>query len=773
MYETIYVPVDNSDHSNRAVQTSLTLGKAFQSKLVGCHVYAAKMHDYRFKQMEFTLPEEYLEENELHRQRKIHDSLISMGLEMISDCYLTDMDKFCRAAGLEFEPKMMDGKHSTELIKDIDQSQYDLVVLGALGIGRTRDAQIGSVCQRISREVERDVWVVKHLPQKNEAERDTILIGVDGSPESFGALMTGIELARRLDKKIELISVYDPYLHYAVFKGIVEVLTEKAAKVFRFEEQNQLHEEIIDTGLAEIYQSHLNVAESMARDEGVEVGKTLLDGKAFQKVLDHARKIDPYLLIIGRVGVHTAEEDGGLGSNTENLLRLAPCDILLTTRTETPKIDLKAEESIHWTPEAEERMTRVPEQVKGIARTGILRLALEKGHSVVTSDLVTEAMVRFMPGASQKATTQLAEALAFDKARREPTSVCRQCATVALVPNAERCASCGGTEFDVVTPELIDRIANAEGGTEEETTYDGRKLRWTQEARKALRTLGDNYQRRRAKARIEKSARSQRLDTITLEHAERFVEEEAGVLYRAAEGDEAMSAADKRKAAEAATAAEAVDERAEDPSFDEGELKILARDKKNNPLLSRLAWSEQAIERVLRVPSGFMRDRTQGRIEELAAERGAAEIDLELVEEGIQIGLQMMQEMLGSYGGDAAETPTEAAAPEPVVEPAAEPGAEVCPVAAERAAKEAAGRAAREASEPGAEVCPVAAERAAQEAAGRAAKEAAGRAAKAAAEQAAKVDTRGFHDGRPALNEVGVMTELSRRREQLGSSDPV
>ena len=69
MYKSIYVPVDNSDHSNRAVATSLALGKAFESKLVGCHVYAAQMHDYRFKQMEFTLPEEYLEENELHRQR--------------------------------------------------------------------------------------------------------------------------------------------------------------------------------------------------------------------------------------------------------------------------------------------------------------------------------------------------------------------------------------------------------------------------------------------------------------------------------------------------------------------------------------------------------------------------------------------------------------------------------------------------------------------------------------------------------------------------------
>ena len=58
---------------------------------------------------------------------------------------------------------------------------------------------------------------------------------------------------------------------------------------------------------------------------------------------------------------------------------------------------MRAEETIRWTPEAEARMTRVPAQVKGIARTGVLRLALEKGHCVITSAVLDEAMDRFMP----------------------------------------------------------------------------------------------------------------------------------------------------------------------------------------------------------------------------------------------------------------------------------------------------------------------------------------------------------------------------------------
>src|SRR3977135_1206175 len=111
MYKHIYVPVDNSEHSNRAIDLSVELGRPFGAKLTGCHVSAARLHDYRFKQMEYTLPEEYKDETELERQRKIPDSLIAMGLQLISDSYLDVMARKCEDAGLGFTRKMIDGKH--------------------------------------------------------------------------------------------------------------------------------------------------------------------------------------------------------------------------------------------------------------------------------------------------------------------------------------------------------------------------------------------------------------------------------------------------------------------------------------------------------------------------------------------------------------------------------------------------------------------------------------------------------------------------------------
>jgi nucleotide-binding universal stress UspA family protein len=650
MYKSIYVPVDNSDHSNRAVACSLALGKAFSAKLVGCHVYAAKLHDYRFRQMEYTLPEEYIDEVELERQRKIHDSLITMGLKLISDSYLDGMSRLCRESSLEFEPRMMDGKHHAEILKDLDGSPHDLVVIGALGIGRARDSVIGSVCERVARQCDRDVWVVKHVPEPGEPERDTILVGIDGSPQSFGALMTAIDLARAFGKKIETIAVYDPYLHYSVFNGIVNVLTEQAAKVFRFEEQNQLHEEIIDTGLAQIYQSHLEVAERMAGEAGVEIKKTLLDGKPFQKIIDHARKTNPFLIVLGRIGVHSPKDETALGSNVENILRAAPCDVLLSTRLEVPRLDVRAEETIRWTPEAEARMMHVPEQVKGIARTGVLRLALEKGHSVITNAVIDEAMDRFMPKSASAATKALAEAVALERAKSGPVSMCRSCGVAATQSGAVKCTVCGATDFEVISQEMIEKIAEVEGGLEEETTYDGRKLRWSEDARKGLWTMKNAYQRRRVKARVEKRSRMMKLDTITLEFARQVIEEETGApLDIKAPSPVATGAGD---AAEAKTNGAG------------GDAKLIARDDKKNPLISTFDWTNEAAQRILRVPAGFMRNKTQERVEGLARERAASTIELSLVEEGIEIGKKIMAEVIANYptAGKGAAT----AAPIPV-----------------------------------------------------------------------------------------------------------
>src|SRR5687768_12593617 len=111
MYQTIYVPLDNSDHSNAAAELGLGLAKLVGARVVGSHAYAAALHDVRFKQMEFTLPDEYKDETELEKQRRIHDSLITRGLVLISDSYLYRWSQRAQELGVTFEGKHFDGKN--------------------------------------------------------------------------------------------------------------------------------------------------------------------------------------------------------------------------------------------------------------------------------------------------------------------------------------------------------------------------------------------------------------------------------------------------------------------------------------------------------------------------------------------------------------------------------------------------------------------------------------------------------------------------------------
>jgi nucleotide-binding universal stress UspA family protein len=627
MFKHIYVPVDNSDYSNRAIDLAVELGKAFSARLTGCHVYAARLHDYRFKQMEYTLPEEYKDETELERQRKIHDSLIAMGLQLISDSYLDVLGKKCAEAGLGFERKMIDGKHYKVLIEDTVASDYDLVVMGALGMGAVKDSQLGSVTERYVRKIDRDTLVVRNTDALRD-QQGAIVVCLDGSPQSFNGLQLGIAMAKALNRPLQAVAVYDPYLHYAMFNGLVGVLNEKASKIFRFKEQEQLHEEIIDTGLAKIYQSHLEIGRKLAAEDGVDLSITLLDGKCFEKILTFARKEQPWLLILGRVGVHSEAHEVDLGSNTENLLRLAPCNVLLTGGTFYPPLDVKAEEIISWTEEAEARMERVPLQVKGVARTALLRYAIEQGHTVITNKVIDEAMAIFMPTRMAEKMQIMAEDLAVAKLRAEnqaATAICSICGYTVKGPNpVVTCPVCraGIDKFQIISKDVVEAIARQEGGIEEEESMPGVQVKWSADARDALREVTDAYLRRRAKARIEKYSRSRKISVITCQVALPMIEETVG-RDKLGAGWDTLLAKTKFEPAEMPGAATAGD--------------------------SRFAWTEDATARLNRVPAGFMRDMTREEVEKVAGEKGVTTIDLAVCEDGLGHARETMNEVIAGY----------------------------------------------------------------------------------------------------------------------------
>ncbi len=395
MYKSIYLPLDNSVHSLRGVDIAIALAKAGGAALTGSHVYAAKLHDRRFRQMEGGLPEAYQKEEKLVEQRDIHDDLITRGLSVISDSYLDVFDGRCQAAGLTGNRVNLEGKNWQALVKDIGDGNYDLVVMGALGLGTVKYSQIGSVCERVARRINCDLLVVRETEARDDG---AIIVALDGSPQSYGGLMTALELGGLFDRPVEAVSVFDPHFHYVAFNSIAKVLSTEAAKVFRFEEQEKLHEEIIDSGLAKIYQGHLDVAARLAKERGVELKTLLLAGKSFEQLLEYTHATKPWLILLGRIGVHS-EAGMDLGSATENLLRQANCNLLLSSRCFEPPIEHIAEVTMAWTEEAEARVARIPEFARGMARKSIIKHAAKEGHTIVTSDVIDSLMSTIPQGA--------------------------------------------------------------------------------------------------------------------------------------------------------------------------------------------------------------------------------------------------------------------------------------------------------------------------------------------------------------------------------------
>jgi nucleotide-binding universal stress UspA family protein/rubrerythrin len=673
MYQSIYIPVDNSDYSNVAIDIGTAFARQFGARIIGSHAYAAKLHDKRFKQMEAGLPEEYHDETELERQRKIHDSLITRGLEIITDSYLDIVEQKCNEGNVPMERRSLEGKNFKVIVEDILQNGYDLVIMGVLGVGAVHESVIGSVTERTIRRIRKsDIFVVKETvtaPPKGK-----IVVAVDGSQYSFGGFKTALELAKAFDLEVDVVSAFDPYFHYAMFSSISGVLSEEAGKVFRFKEQEKLHEEVIDSGLAKIYQSHLEICESVAKDEGVKIKTSLLDGKPFEKVLQYVQKEKPWLLIVGRIGVHS-DEDMDVGSNSENLIRMAPSNVLVSNRKFIPPIDAIAEFTVAWTEEASKRMERVPVFARGMAKTAVYRYALERGHTIISNTVVDAAIGEILPKGAMEAMKALGQTLdeqgidrnkmtasegvsetlgsggmagmmtqivgnvdpakaAFyeDKAKLD-FYICNGCGYTARGGKPVQCPVCNAQAdaFQFLDKTIFEAAAKAEGGLVSEVGYDGVPLNWTEEAKNVIRKVPAGFERRRAKAKTEKMARKMGFTTITAPFATRMIEggdEEEAIQF--------SSQALLRPAEQKDTAEDNVSDKVAIPTEPPAPVGVVAP----------FTYSLEAEARLALVPVGFMRDATRQHVENYAHTQKASHITLEITEAGIEKAKEEMEAVL-------------------------------------------------------------------------------------------------------------------------------
>jgi nucleotide-binding universal stress UspA family protein len=431
-YREVLVPVDNSPLSAAALERAIELCARTGGRITATHVYAARLHDIRFRQLEIGLPARFQTPAEIKRQRKIHDKLIEKGLQLISDSYLDGAHRRCQAAGVTMARQLLEGINYQEIAsegnrgtgrlpsligfdpniadkydgggtvrgdvrvaengrlvaEDEEQDEklagttsreYDLVAMGAHGLGQQPLSQLGGVTARAVRGLEKDVLIVR---SERPLAGGSFMVCVDGSSYAYKGMRVALELARAYGATLYVCSAFDVEYHHVVFNSIKDVLSVQASKVFKFEEQEELHNNIIDKGLLKLCQANIKRAEAMASAyPDVDVRTQVLIGKPFQCIVQWVEEVQPTLLILARHGSHRVDGTD-IGSQAGNLVRLAPCDTLLIGTTdvradEIPWIEEDGRQGLEWAPEAEVRILRVPPFALGIARMAVEEYVLE------------------------------------------------------------------------------------------------------------------------------------------------------------------------------------------------------------------------------------------------------------------------------------------------------------------------------------------------------------------------------------------------------------
>ncbi len=134
MFKKVLVPIDGSEHSNRAVDRAVELAKCCDASLILVHVI-----------QDLPLPKEILEmmaagEVTATREQILQDS---------ADLMLTNARIRCEQAGCVYvNAEVLRGDPASAILDYAEQNGVDLIVLGQRGL-MTRPGLLGGVARKI------------------------------------------------------------------------------------------------------------------------------------------------------------------------------------------------------------------------------------------------------------------------------------------------------------------------------------------------------------------------------------------------------------------------------------------------------------------------------------------------------------------------------------------------------------------------------------------------------------------------------------------------
>ena len=137
-----------------------------------------------------------------------------------------------------------------------------------------------------------------------------IVVALDESREAKRALASAIELAKRLDSELRIVTVGEPLPAYAAYMD-AEI---PGARQKLLEERNAFYQNLQDEGLKQ------------ASASGIQADGAIVEGDEVQAIVDHIAASGADLLVIGRR--HHASMSRIWGGTVHNIAEKVRCSIL-------------------------------------------------------------------------------------------------------------------------------------------------------------------------------------------------------------------------------------------------------------------------------------------------------------------------------------------------------------------------------------------------------------------------------------------------------------
>jgi nucleotide-binding universal stress UspA family protein len=290
MYDQILVPTDGSGPSERAARYGAMLAEAYAAE-----VHALSVVDERDYDVDLVGGDDALREGRASAEREARRAVGSIA-DLVGEERVTTDVRF--------------GVPSETILAYAAEAGVDLVVMGTHGRTGVERFVIGSVAEKVVRRADVPVVTVRVAESGREAGApiERILVPTDGSDVSFSSLPHALDLAERFDARIEGLYVVDERTK-SRFYNVGTALEDVAG------------------GLESAAETATERLETTARDRGVEVSTTVIEGIPSRTICAHAEESGADLVAMASHG-RTGLAHYLLGSVAERVVRNSTVPVL-------------------------------------------------------------------------------------------------------------------------------------------------------------------------------------------------------------------------------------------------------------------------------------------------------------------------------------------------------------------------------------------------------------------------------------------------------------